>query len=130
MKNSIYWLLLLMPFIVNAQNHPQFDQQQMQAMMQNAQQMQACMENVDQSELQRFEQQAKQMEAEVNALCDAGERDQAQHKALSFGQTVASSAAIQEVRNCAEIMRDVMPGIADMAKNYSAENSESHVCDN
>lgn len=130
MKSLTLLVLLFMPLLLNAQNTPQFNQQQMQAMMQNAQQMQTCMENIDQSEMQAFEQKAQQIEAEIHAHCSAGERDQALDKAKAFGLEVSSNTAIQEMKKCGEMMQGFMPDLSTMMQQNIEELSERHVCDN
>ena len=56
----------------------------MQKMMQQAQEAQACMQKVDQAKLKEIERRSRQVESEIKSLCKRGERDAAQEKALSF----------------------------------------------
>ena len=79
-------LMVVFPAVVFAQNFQNMTEQDMQRMMELAQKMQACMEQVDQAQLAQLEQRSKEFEAELKALCDAGKRDEAQKKAMAYGK--------------------------------------------
>ena len=130
MKISMLLVILFIPLTVFAQDFSGFDPQQMQGMMQKAQEMQACMQNIDQTEIKALERQAKQMQAEVRKLCGAGKRDQALDRAIAFSQKVVKSSAMQEMKKCGEKMMDMMPELSQFAKDYSNDNSDGHICDN
>ena len=130
MKNSILLVLLFMPLAVFAESYSGFDSQQMQGMMQKAQDMQACMQNVDQAEMRALEKQGKQMQAEVKKLCVAGKRDEALNVAIEYSQEMAKSSAIQEMKKCGEMMQKMMPDLSKFSKDYSSDNSDGHICDN
>jgi len=122
-------IILLMPVMVSAQNFPGADPQTMQDMMKKAQEMQVCMQNVDQAKMQAFQQRAKNMADAVTALCSAGKRDEALSKAMLFSKEVASDKAMQQIKRCAEIMKGVMPDFIEMSKSYKGDGSNQHVCD-
>ena len=128
----ILGLILFMPLTSVAQDFPGFDSQQMQGMMQKAQEMQSCMKNIDQAEMKALEQKGKQMQAEVKKLCAAGKRDQALDKAIAYGKEMAKSSAIQEMKKCGEKMQGMMPELSKFSKDYSNDGSEDegHICDN
>ena len=129
MKNTIYFAILLMPILVSAQNIPGVDPQKMQAMMQKAQEMQACMQNVDQTEMKAFQQRLKQTGDEVKGLCTAGKRAKARSKAISFSKEIASSTTMQEMKKCSEIMKGFMPDFSEITQAYQDDGSKGHVCD-
>jgi len=131
MKIVTVVLVALMPLLVNAQGFPGGggDPQQMQAMMAKAQQMQACMQNIDQSKMKAFQQKGQQMATEIKTLCAAGKRSKALEKAISYGQEMASDPSIQELRKCSEIMEGFVPDMMKLAEPYLTENSEVHICD-
>ena len=54
-----------------AQNPMGMNEADMQKMMQQMQEAQACMEKIDQSQLDALEKKAKQFEAEMKSLCAA-----------------------------------------------------------
>ena len=134
MKLPITMLSLLLPVTALAQNYPgmgggSMSQADMQNMMQKAQEMQACMQGVDQSRLQQLEQQARQLETEVKALCDSGERDAAQQQAITFARDMHNNPDIQKIMKCGEQMRDMMPPIPYLDQASESGDSASHVCD-
>lgn len=92
------------------------------------QNMQACMEGVDQAALQALELRSSQLDNELKSLCASGKRDEAQQLAISFGQEMAKTSVLQEMKRCGEMMKGVampnMPSIKDT--DYSVH----HVCDN
>lgn len=129
MKNTIYFAILLMPILVSAQNFPGGDPQKMQAMMLKAQEMQACMQNVDQTEMKAFQQRVKQIGEEVKGLCTAGKRAEALNKAMSFSKEIASDTTMQEMKKCGEIMQGFMPDFSEITQAYQDDGSKGHICD-
>jgi len=119
---------------VFAQNYPgmggaDINQMDTQNMMKQAQEMQVCMQSVDQSKLQQLEQQARQVESDVKALCNSGERDDAQDEAVSFAREMLDNPDIQKVMECGELMRGMMPPMPYMEQANNTDPSTGHVCD-
>ncbi len=129
MKIAIYFAILLMPALVSAQTIPGADPQKMQEMMQKAQEMKACMQNVDQTKMKAFQQRVKQTGEEVKALCSAGKRDEALNKAMSFSKEIASDTTMQEMKKCGEIMKGFMPDFSEITQAYQDDGAKGHVCD-
>lgn len=127
MKQTIVFFMLWLPLSVLAENMGEMSEEQMQQMMQQAQGMQTCMQNIDQAEMQGFEQRAKQMHSETQALCASGKRDEAMQVAMDFGKEVSSSKAMQEMKKCGEGMKNMMPKIIAQA---SEQQKAGHICDN
>jgi hypothetical protein len=119
-------LTLLFPLLVTAQNYSGMSEGDMQNMMLQMQKMQTCMQGVDQSRLQEFEQQAKKTEAEIKSLCASGKRDDAQKKAMDFGQEVAGNPDMQKMVECGKMMGSAMPYVG---KASESDKSVNHVCD-
>jgi len=116
---------------VMAQNPMGMSEADMQDMMQQMQKAQACMEKIDQSELQSLEQKAKQYEAEMKSLCASGDRDKAQEKAMTYAKDIMNHKAVKEARRCGEMMQGMMKG---MMQNMSVmeqdkDYTKMHVCD-
>lgn len=128
MKKTIGFGLLILPLIAGAQNYGGMDEAAMQRMMQQAQGMQTCMENIDQAEMEAFQQRAEQMDADVKALCAAGKRDAAASRAVSFGREAASSNVMQQMKKCGEGMKPMLPKTAATATEHSGASAR-HVCD-
>lgn len=129
MKQAVVFFILLLPISVFAENMDVMTDEQMQQMMQQAQGLQTCMQNIDQSGMQAIEQRAKQMQAETQALCADGKRDEAMQKAMTFGKDVSNSKTMQEMKKCGEGMKNMMPKIATVAQNDEHGKSGRHICD-
>ena len=67
MKKLAITILCLLPVISFAQNPMGMSEADMQKMMQQMQEAQACMEKIDQSELERLEKKAQSFEAETKS---------------------------------------------------------------
>jgi len=129
MKQAVVLFILLLPISVFAENMGGMSEEQMQQMMQQAQGMQTCMQNVDQAEMQAFEQRAKQMEADTQALCASGKRDEAMQLAMDFGKEMSGNKAMLEMKKCGEGMKNMVPKIAEAAQNGEHGKSGRHICD-
>lgn len=104
------------------------DEADMERMMQRAGEMQACMEELDESALQAMQSEGEAKAAEVDALCAAGERDAAQDAAMAYAKELAQSPEVQQMRKCAAMMRDAMPAMPEPFPTVG-EMNERHVCD-
>ena len=119
-----------MPVVVCAENYSGFDQQQMQTMMQKAQEMQACMNKVDRNEMEELEKQGKQLESDVKALCTSGQRAEAQSKVIAFIEEFKNSSSMKEIQKCGEMAKEIMSGFPKMTKSSTSGDSDGHICDN
>jgi hypothetical protein len=103
----------------------------MQNMMQQMQKAQACMEKIDQDEIQALEEKAKAIQADMKSLCAKGERDKAQQKAMSYAKDIMGNPTVKELQKCSKMMQGAMKGMMpDMSllsedKDYTSK----HVCD-
>ena len=134
MKPSTTMLALLLPVTALAQNYPgmgggSMSQADMQNMMQKAQEMQLCMQGVDQSKIQEVEQQAHKVEAEVKSLCSSGKRDEAQQQAMAFAQELMNNPDIQKIVECGKKMSGMLPKLPYMDQADGSGDSVQHVCD-
>src|SRR5690606_17815860 len=123
-------LALLGPSIA-AQAQQGMSEEQLRLMMQGAAQMQACFANLDQAELEAMGTQAEAVQGELKALCAAGERDQAQTRAVDFAREFADSETLKQMRECGDIARAMIPQVLNYV-DENVDNSEgsTHVCDN
>lgn len=124
--------LLLTALTASAQDFDgtQMDEAQMQQMMQQMQGMQNCMGNIDQAEMEAFQKKAEEMDAEVKALCAAGERDAAMSRSMAFGKEVADSNVMQAMKKCGEGMKNMMPNLPKVAQPHNDAGETRHICDN
>jgi hypothetical protein len=129
MKSPAGILSLLLPVAAIGQSYPGMDGGDMQNMMQQMQKMQTCMQSIDQSRMQAFEQQAKEVQAEVKSLCASGKRDEAQQKAVAFGQELAGDPDASKMMECTKRMSSSMPMMPFMDQAGDSGNSVKHVCD-
>jgi len=121
-------LFLLSPATVFAQ---QMSQEDMQNMMAQLQEVQACMQTIDQNELKKLQEESKQFESEVKGLCAEGKRDKAQSMAMAYSKEVINSPAMDTMRKCTEKMSGAMKGMMpDLSPEKIAKDfSNKHVCD-
>lgn len=117
---------ILMSSVVFAQQ-PELNQQQMQQLMQQAQQMQACMSRIDQQALMAWSEKAQAVNTEIKSLCKTGLQDKALDVAIDFGRTMAKNENLKIARECGEMARGMIP---DMQYPTSKEEAkERHICD-
>ncbi|ARN74848.1 hypothetical protein [Oceanicoccus sagamiensis] len=81
-------------------------------MVERLEKAQACMNEVDRTEFKRIESALNALQTELKQLCDQGKPDQAQKKAQAFAQELKGSMVIEQVKECAEILEDMMPEMA------------------
>ena len=130
MNRPLLISLLLMPITASAQNMGGMTEAQMQQLMQQAQSMQNCMANIDQTEMEAFQQKAEAMDAEVKALCAAGKRDAAMARAMAFGKETAQSSIMQDMKKCGEGMKNMLPNLPKTAHpTDDTSGKPRHICD-
>ena len=128
MKRLTTTLLLILPAISGAQNYQDMSNTDTQKMMQQMQQAQACMAGIDQTELKKFEQRAKQMDASVKALCASGKRDEAQEEAVAFARDMGNNPSMRKMQECSKMMSG-MPGMQAIPQSAAGEDDNRHICD-
>jgi predicted transcriptional regulator len=131
MKKLVITLLCLMPIASFAQYPMGMSEADTQKMMQQMQDAQACMEKIDQSELEVLEKKANQFEAEMKSLCASGKRDEAQEKAMVYMKQIVNSPAVKEAKRCGEMMKGMMQGMMQNMPlmNEDKDYTKQHVCD-
>jgi len=122
-------LLLCLPTWTLAQNEAQ-----MQQMMEQAQKAQACMQNIDRSELQDMASQAEKMEAEIKSLCAASKRSEAQDRGMKYGLEMSQSAVAKQMRACSKLMSGALAGMGSsimpgMGFPDIDKMKDAHICD-
>lgn len=130
MKQFAAIIILLLPVAAFAQLPQNMNEMDVQKMMQQAQAMQACMEQVDQAALEKFQQRATEVNQEIKSLCAAGKRDEAQKVAMDFGKEAEKNKAVQEMKKCGEMAKDMMPQQQTPGTYEDLDYSKQHVCDN
>ena len=131
MKKTI-GLLFFIPSICAAQPPAGMSQADMQNMMAQMQQMQACMARIDQNEINALQQQGQRMETEIKSLCAAGKRSEAQNRAIAYGMQIAQSPAMQQMQECTKDMQAMMaqmPMPQMPYQDFTEDSQPAHVCD-
>lgn len=130
MKKLIFTLLLGAPALAPAQN---MSEQDMQNMMASMQEMQACMQSIDQQALKQLEKDSQALEAEIDQLCQSGKRDEAQQRALDYSRKMMQEPSVMQLRDCTEKMQDAMKGMLPeqqpVFENLEEELKDKHICD-
>ena len=104
-------------------------EEQMQQMMENAQKMQECMANIDQSAMDKLTARSEKMQVEIEALCTAGKREAAQDKAMKYGKEMANSKVMREMKKCGEMGQQMRQQMPMMPGTEGDSSGSGHVCD-
>lgn len=115
--------------IATAQNHPTVNQSDMKKMMQVMQKVQACMEELDQAELDALQRSSEQAMQKIDALCAQGKRDQAQDRAYDYAQKMSSDPTVQQLRRCGEMADGAIPMDIIPRTLEKEDYAGRHVCD-
>ncbi len=100
----------------------------MQRIMEQAREMQACLANADQAALADLRTQGEQLRAELKSLCAAGKRDEAQHRALAQARVMANSPAVKALAACGEMAKGMLESLPLAATK--GDEARLQVCDN
>ena len=111
--------VLCMPLALSAQDEQMTDEQ-MQQMMESAGKMQECMAKIDQKAMDAYAAKGEKMHAEIQKLCAAGKRDEAQKMAMEYGREMASSKEMQAMQQCGMMAKQSVTGGGE---------KQGHVCD-
>ncbi|MCB1983852.1 MAG: hypothetical protein H6936_09635 [Burkholderiales bacterium] len=123
---AITIMIILAPFSSQAQQM-NLNQEQMQQLMQQAQQMQACMSRIDQTAMIEMGQKAQAMEGKIKSLCQANKRDEALSTAIEFGRSMANDENIKIARECGEMTKGMLPRMEFPTSKEDTKNR--HICD-
>jgi hypothetical protein len=126
MKNSLIAVALLMAAPLYAQDFSNMDQAQIEGFMKQAQAMQVCMADIDQQELDALRVEGEKMSSDIQALCKAGKRDEAQAKAVTYGKQMVNEPIMQELKECAGMASMMIPQA--MWAELENEDTQAHVC--
>lgn len=98
-------------------------------MQKNSLVIQNCYEQAGgEAKMKELEAKGQAMNAELKAMCDAGERDEAQAYAIAQSKAFAADPAIEQLKTCTgELAKDV-PELAVM-QNPETYAQNHHVCD-
>ena len=129
MKKQLITLLIssLLPIFTYAQQ-PGLNPEQMQQLMQNAQQMQECMSRIDQNAMMAMSQRAQAMETQIKSLCQENKRDEALDTAIEFGRSIADDENVKIARECGEMVQGMLPAMEFPTDKNDVQKGR-HICD-
>jgi hypothetical protein len=126
LMRKLILMLVLAPVMTMAQSNSGMSAEMME-MMEKAQKAQACMQNIDTAEMEKLMQEGEQKKAEVESLCAAGKRDEAQQKAIDLSREMMDDPAMVEMRKCSELMRGMIPEMP--FDNFEEKLKNKNICD-
>ncbi len=120
-------ILLSSTFVFAQAPNSGFSEENMNAMMANMQEMQACMAKLDQNKLKDLQKKGEAMHNKVKALCDAGKTSEAQSEAMAFGMKMKDNPEIAKMRECTKDMPEMMKqmqksNVTDMDKEFTQKD--------
>jgi hypothetical protein len=117
---------LFISFSITAQQPSEADLQRLQA---QAQEMQACFAKVDQTALADLRARGESVAADINALCAANKRDEAQRAAQDYARTLADEPVTKSLAGCGEMAQQMMQTFSSLAAAADPGTTTTHVCD-
>lgn len=108
----------------------EMNDEQLQQMMEQMQAMQACIAKIDQADMDRLAARAEAVQMEIDALCTAGRRDQAQERAIARGREMMDSKEVEEMIKCGEMAQQMIEQMDFLNQESKDELQNLHVCDN
>ena len=103
------------------------DSGQIQMLLNQAQDIEGCMSQLDAAATNALRARSEQVTGEIERLCKAGKRDEAQARALAFGREMADSPAMQNLKECAGPLGALLP--AALASLNGDASDQLQVCD-
>lgn len=103
------------------------DSRQIQMLLEQAQGIEACMNRLDAEATRALRARSEGVTADIERLCKAGKRDEAQAKALAFGREMADSPAMGNLQDCVGPLGALLP--AALASLNGDATDGLQVCD-
>ncbi len=103
------------------------DSGQLQMLLNQAQDIESCMAERDASATEALRARSERMTAEIESLCKAGKRDEAQARALAFGREMADSPAMANLQECSGPLGALLPAALASLNGDAADAVQ--VCD-
>lgn len=100
-----------------------------QRLMQQANEMQACLSQLDPATMDRLRVRGEEMVADIRALCVAGDRDMAASRALQYAQEMAASPDLRAVEACGSMASQMMADLPFATPDAAEGEGPTHVCD-
>ncbi|WP_293007210.1 hypothetical protein [Nitrosomonas sp.] len=126
-KQIVVFIIFMLASLPGYAQQPDFNPEQMQQLMQQAQQMQDCMSRIDQQAMEALGKKSQAMETEIKALCQANKRSEAQNTAIQFGLSMSQDENIKMAKECGKMAMGMMPNM-----DYPTSEKDlkgRHICD-
>jgi len=140
MKFVIACLAVCLPLLATAQDLGGIDQETIDsvinqvdpatvdAVVKQAQRIEACLAKLDQTEVTRLKAEADAKASEIRSMCASGERAEAQTQAVTFGKQLEQEPVVIEAKACIGIAGLAIPQTT-WASLEDSETAQTHVCD-
>ena len=127
MQKLIGSALLLLTATTHAQM-PNMSEQDLANMMGMLEGMASCIGQLDEQHLEELGKRAEASGKEIEGLCAAGKRNEAQTKAMKHAKEVMADPEYKKIMQCGEVAQAMLPDLADL---YDPESigEDQHVCD-
>lgn len=127
MKKLIGSALLLLSATTHAQT-PGMSEQNMADLVGMLDGLASCIGQLDEQRLEELGKRAEESGKEIEALCEAGKRDEAQSRAVRHAKEFMADPEYKKVMQCGEAAQGMLPDLTDMYDPDSGDESQ-HVCD-
>ena len=117
---SMVLVLILFPGVVLAQTYSGIDKEKMQKAM-------TCIQSIDKSGMEALTAKGKRMQVEVGALCQDGNRDAAQEKAMAYAEEMLARPEIQQMQECSKFAEGLLEKMP--YEQFEDIGQERHICD-
>ena len=104
-----------------------FAEQMQKAMSAQGNDMMACYQKIDQAEMQKLQSETEAKQAEIKAMCAAGNRQAAEKEAMRFGMAMQNRPVVKQLQACGKDLKQSMPIMA--LSNPSRSGERKHICD-
>lgn len=125
MKKLIGSVLLSLASTGHAQ-FPDMSEQDMASMMEMLGGLTTCMAQLDEQRLDALGKRAEANGQEIERLCVAGKRSEAQAKAKNVVEEFLADPEYKKLMQCGEAAQGMLPNLTDL---YDPEDDSQHVCD-
>ncbi len=121
-------LAMLLGCAVSAQAQFEgMDAEELSRMMAGAGEVMACFGRLDQDRMEVLGARAERVNAELEQLCETGQREQAQRQAKQHLDEFMKEPEYVQLMECGEVAQRMFPDLVDMDA-LDLENG-AHVCD-
>ena len=127
MKKLIGSALLVFTAITHAQT-PNMTEQDLANMMGMLEDMASCFGQLDEQRLEEFGKRAEARGEEIEKLCAAGKRKEAQTKAVNHAKAFMADPEYKKIMQCGDVAQAMLPDLAAM-HDLASEDESRHVCD-